>query len=1054
LALNKEKIVAAAEKLVSKGKIEAAIKEYQRIIDDNPNDTNTLNRIGDLYTRINRIKEAIQVFQRIADHFADDGFFLRAIAILKKINKLDPSILEVYEKLGDLYLKQNMPREAASHFQYLADYYIRQEEHRKALDIYQRIVQMDNENIAARGKLAELFQKAGAPDRAIEEYQKIGSMLARRGHLQEAIKVYQQAIKLDPGNVDLAKRLADTLTNSGNVTEAMEILHTAAENNPNDQEIVEILLKAYEKDGKYDEAIRMVQSALRKNPTAINLFETKGNLHYKLNQPDEAADAMISAADLAYSNKDTSRAMNILQTVLKREPHQVSALQKLLEIYQSQNQETYVIFTMGQLIEAYCQINLFDRAEETAKALIDLEPDNTQHREKLAYIQGKMGKRPTVESMTPAGEEELSEADLEELPEIQIPELEEFSETESPAEESAVEELSPELEAFVNERMVEVEVFVKYGLLDRAVEQLEEIIQKVPDSISAHQKIIEIYQQEANEAAIQTYASKLYTLFLSSGRLNEAETLKEQMLSSGISLEEVAAGPMDLEATQPVSPEDEVVEEETFDLSFEEEGAEEEIAGEEMGSEDTQPEFEVGDLESLEFSEEEAQLPEEEPSIPEVELEAEETFETVDLSEIDEIDLDAEAVEAEEAEIEPVALDQDEAVDLTLSSEDETEPAIEVVEEEPEAELTVVEEEPEVELEAILEEEEPEPAAVRPEVKKPAPTPPPPKKKPSIPQVDFDSLSSEIFKTPKTKVAKPIDKIKVSTPTGLGDLEKLAQQVKGTVKPKKVKPVDIAQQIDVTPVEATVPPSGPTVEQLGELDFYLDQDLLDEARKVMDDLIVKYPDSPELKTRKTQLDERLAVTAEAVQAVPEQEDGESLFADEEEFFDLASELEREIEGDDLISTDIPDEKEPSLDEIFQQFKKGVEQQLSSEDYDTHYNLGIAYKEMSLLDEAISEFQIAAKSDSHMIECCSMLGMCFLEKGMPQLAEKWYRKGLESPTISEDEQLGLMYDLGNLFLQIGDSDNAYKTFLEIYGIQSTYRDITDRIRELEQTVKPN
>jgi tetratricopeptide (TPR) repeat protein len=106
MAIQRDKVIANAEKLVAKGKIEPAIKEYERLLDDNPNDVNTLNRIGDLWVRINRTDEAVKTFGRIADHYARDGFFLKAIAIYKKINKLDPSKLEVYGKLADLYAKQ------------------------------------------------------------------------------------------------------------------------------------------------------------------------------------------------------------------------------------------------------------------------------------------------------------------------------------------------------------------------------------------------------------------------------------------------------------------------------------------------------------------------------------------------------------------------------------------------------------------------------------------------------------------------------------------------------------------------------------------------------------------------------------------------------------------------------------------------------------------------------------------------------------------------------------------------------------------------------------
>src|SRR5947208_16605518 len=102
MAIQRDKIIASAEKLVAKGKIEPAIKEYERLLDDNPSDVNTLNRICDLWVRINRTDEAVKVFGRIAAHYSRDGFFLQAIAIYNKTNKLDPSSLNVYATLANL----------------------------------------------------------------------------------------------------------------------------------------------------------------------------------------------------------------------------------------------------------------------------------------------------------------------------------------------------------------------------------------------------------------------------------------------------------------------------------------------------------------------------------------------------------------------------------------------------------------------------------------------------------------------------------------------------------------------------------------------------------------------------------------------------------------------------------------------------------------------------------------------------------------------------------------------------------------------------------------
>jgi len=136
-----------------------------------------------------------------------------------------------------------------------------------------------------------------------------------------------------------------------------------------------------------------------------------------------------------------------------------------------------------------------------------------------------------------------------------------------------------------------------------------------------------------------------------------------------------------------------------------------------------------------------------------------------------------------------------------------------------------------------------------------------------------------------------------------------------------------------------------------------------------------------------------------------------------------------------------------LAEIFKEFKKGVDKQLGKEDYDTRYNLGIAYKEMGLLDEAIAEFQLAAKDDARLLECSSMLGICFIEKGMPKLAVKWFEKGLKAPGRTEEEYQGLRYDLAAAHESAGEVEEALGLYTDLYGQDANFRDVAAKVRQL-------
>ncbi|HVS21200.1 MAG TPA: tetratricopeptide repeat protein, partial [Pyrinomonadaceae bacterium] len=148
---------------------------------------------------------------------------------------------------------------------------------------------------------------------------------------------------------------------------------------------------------------------------------------------------------------------------------------------------------------------------------------------------------------------------------------------------------------------------------------------------------------------------------------------------------------------------------------------------------------------------------------------------------------------------------------------------------------------------------------------------------------------------------------------------------------------------------------------------------------------------------------------------------------------------------------------PSLAEVFEEYRVSAEKEADTAvngDYETHYNLGLAYKEMDLFEEALEEFQIAVAmvtpgdSTPRYLQCCNLLGHCFMRKGVPQLALKWFNKGFNAPGANEDERQALRYELGDVYEQIGELDRAIDIFTEVYGINVSYRGVNERLRRLQ------
>ena len=147
------------------------------------------------------------------------------------------------------------------------------------------------------------------------------------------------------------------------------------------------------------------------------------------------------------------------------------------------------------------------------------------------------------------------------------------------------------------------------------------------------------------------------------------------------------------------------------------------------------------------------------------------------------------------------------------------------------------------------------------------------------------------------------------------------------------------------------------------------------------------------------------------------------------------------------------ERASSLREVFDEFRAELGEMGEEEDLETHYNLGIAYREMGLLDEAIGELQKVATASNkgrafrYAMQCCTLLGLAFMEKGQPGIAAMWYERALQTPGLDPESILALRYDLGMAQEMAGDKDAALKSFSQVYAMNIDYRDVAERLASL-------
>jgi tetratricopeptide (TPR) repeat protein len=139
-----------------------------------------------------------------------------------------------------------------------------------------------------------------------------------------------------------------------------------------------------------------------------------------------------------------------------------------------------------------------------------------------------------------------------------------------------------------------------------------------------------------------------------------------------------------------------------------------------------------------------------------------------------------------------------------------------------------------------------------------------------------------------------------------------------------------------------------------------------------------------------------------------------------------------------------------LEEIIDEFKAGVSSTISGEDHESHYDLGMAYMEMGLYDEAIQEFQVASKGPIEL-KCLEMIALCYLEKNEPATAARELARALELPGHGPDETISIRYNLGMAFERLGNLDRALQHFEEVYLLNVDFFKVATKVRELKQRI---
>lgn len=250
--------------------------------------------------------------------------------------------------------------------------------------------------------------------------------------------------------------------------------------------------------------------------------------------------------------------------------------------------------------------------------------------------------------------------------------------------------------------------------------------------------------------------------------------------------------------------------------------------------------------------------------------------------------------------------------------------------------------------------------------------------------------------------------------------------------------LDMDGDFEEDTVERRPTPSGPPIpsaDLLNEVRDRLRSGDLGEARLRLDALCEQGYAGPEMGRLRRELEESRVEEESAAD-----EADANLMA-------IHAALEGEMLGDIDMAPIVPEEPDEDVGQILDAFRRRVDEEVGADDHRTHYDLGIGFKEMGLLDEAISEFERSIKGPTLHVESATMLALCHRELQAWGEAERWYRSAV-SEAVESGECARLQYDLAEVLLLAGDTEGALVEFRNLLNSQPAYRDVESRVSALE------
>ena len=505
MGYSKSKHVEAAQKQLGAGKVANAIAEYQQILKHEPNDQVTLMTVGDLYVRQGETFQAIEYFGRLAQIFIRDGFLAKAIAIYKKVAKLAPEDTKPLEKLADLYVQSGILSEARPLFLQLAEAHLKAGRREPAAALLRKLLEAEPDNLRVQMRLAEVQLAMGQKEDAAATLLTCAERQLEHRDPEEALKLVTRALELAPNSIPARMVKAHALSASGKQAEAAQLLESLPGVDTGN-EAADHLLELYLEQEQMDKALEIAARVLAKDAKRTALARKAVTAVLESEQCTRVLPLLNSLRQAMSANGENEALAQLLQAAAAQLAGRMEPLEWLVELYTVANDSFHLPEALNQLGQASAAAGHFDRAQQIYEQLLEKSPEDKNLRRNLEQVRARLGLEPLAAAVE------------------SIPPVEEAEETPVTYAEPA---LDDETAQFVSTSLTDVDLFSSYGLTPKAIELLEQVIERAPRHTPAIEKLLDLYLGAGENKRTAALAELLAQIYTERGDMAKADRFDE-----------------------------------------------------------------------------------------------------------------------------------------------------------------------------------------------------------------------------------------------------------------------------------------------------------------------------------------------------------------------------------------------------------------------------------------------------------------------------------------------------------------------------------------------